>query len=139
MAPATRTCFVSDVVMATLTPDGYTLYLVALHRFVVVSVLSNRFHTSVQKKTVNPVYSPKDATFEFPLYLSLAEKLGVIELVIWDKDMLKKDYLGEVSIPLDSWFRSEDGFAFDHPNNEVSVQFGILARENARELHEMGA
>ncbi|KAI0337278.1 hypothetical protein BDW22DRAFT_969139 [Trametopsis cervina] len=86
--------------------------------FVVVSVLRDRFQTTVQKKTINPVWQPKDATFEFSLYHSLADKLGVIELVIWDKDMLKKDYLGEVSIPLDDWFKDDNAFAFDDANNK---------------------
>ncbi|KAI0693420.1 phosphatidylserine decarboxylase-domain-containing protein [Cytidiella melzeri] len=101
--------------------------------FVVVSLLRDRFQTTVQKKTVNPVWSPKDATFDFLLYHSLADKLGVIELVIWDKDMLKKDYLGEVSIPLDDWFRDDNPFAFDDPNNKpfslniVSTRTSTLA------------
>ena len=86
-----------------------------------MSVLSTKHQTPVLKKTVNPIYSPKDSTFEFPLYLSLADKLGVIELVIWDKDVLKKDYLGEVSIPLDDWFKDDNAFAFDDPNNKVRL------------------
>lgn len=87
-------------------------------------MLSTKHHTPALKKTVNPVYTPKDATFEFPLYLSLADKLGVIELVIWDKDMLlKKDYLGEVSIPLDDWFKDDNAYSFDDPNNKVRVLF----------------
>jgi Ca2+-dependent lipid-binding protein len=92
---------------------------ISLSSFVVVSVLRDRVQTPVQKKTVNPVWPPKDATFDFPLYLSLADKLGVVELVIWDKDTFKKDYLGEVSIPLDEWFKDDNPFAFDDPNNKV--------------------
>ncbi|KIK04927.1 hypothetical protein K443DRAFT_92237, partial [Laccaria amethystina LaAM-08-1] len=90
--------------------------------FVVVSVLSNRQQTPVAKRTLNPVYNPKDATFEFPLYLSLAEKLGGVELVVWDKDMLSKEYLGEVALSLESWFRGEgeeNVFGFDEPGNKV--------------------
>ncbi|KIM73726.1 hypothetical protein PILCRDRAFT_80830, partial [Piloderma croceum F 1598] len=86
--------------------------------FVVVSVLSTRLQTPVLKRNTNPVYPPKDATFDFPIYLSLADKLGVVELVVWDKDMLKKEYLGEVALPLDDWFRQEGVYAFDHPNNQ---------------------
>jgi hypothetical protein len=44
-------------------------------------------------------------TFDFSIYLSLADKLGVVELVVWDKDMLTKEQLGEVALPLDDWFR----------------------------------
>ena len=87
--------------------------------FVVVSVLNNRHHTPVAKRNVSPTYNAKEATFDFPIYLSLAEKLGVVELVIWDKDTFKKDYLGEVAIPLDDWFRDDNAYPFDDPNNKV--------------------
>jgi len=89
------------------------------YRFVVVSVLSTRLQTPVLKRNTNPVYPAKDATFDFPIYLSLADKLGVVELVVWDKDMLKKEYLGEVALPLDDWFRQEGVYAFDDPKNQV--------------------
>jgi phosphatidylserine decarboxylase len=89
------------------------------YRFVVVSVLSTRLQTPVLKRNTNPVYPAKDATFDFPIYLSLADKLGVVELVVWDKDMLKKEYLGEVALPLDDWFRQEGVYAFNDPNNQV--------------------
>lgn len=78
------------------------------------------------KNSLNPDYAPKDATFDFPLYLSLAEKLGVLELVLWDKDTFKKEYLGEVAIPLEDWFRNDNAFAFDDPLNKVS--FVVPAR-----------
>jgi phosphatidylserine decarboxylase len=83
-------------------------------RFVVVSVLSHREQTPVSKKTINPVYSPKDSTFDFPIHLSLADKLGVVELILWDKDMLmKKEYLGEAALPLENWFKDgESGRQF---------------------------
>jgi phosphatidylserine decarboxylase len=93
--------------------------------FVVVSVLSNKQQTSVEKRTLNPVWPPKEATFDFPIYLSLAEKLGNVELVIWDKDKLRKDYLGEVSIPLEDWFRDDNAYPFDDPNNKVPT-FSVL-------------
>jgi phosphatidylserine decarboxylase len=53
-----------------------------LVRFVVVFLLSTRFQTPVLKRCTNPIYAPKDATFDFPIYLSLADKLGVVELVM---------------------------------------------------------
>ncbi|KAH9847969.1 hypothetical protein C2E23DRAFT_713337, partial [Lenzites betulinus] len=87
--------------------------------FVVVSVLGNRHQTPVAKRTVNPTFNPMDATFDFPIYLSLADRLGVAELVVWDKDMLKKDYLGEVAFPLEDWFRDGSAFAFEDENNRM--------------------
>ena len=98
-------------------------------RFVVVSVLNTRHHTPVAKRNVNPTYSAKEATFDFPIYLSLAEKLGVVELVIWDKDTFKKDYLGEYSIPLDDWFRDDNAYAFDDPNNTVRSRDSLVASD----------
>jgi phosphatidylserine decarboxylase len=78
---------------------------------VVVSLLNNRHHTPVLKRTPNPVYAAKDATFDFPIYLSLADRLGSVELVVWDKDTLKlkKEYVGEVALTIESWFRDVDG------------------------------
>ena len=55
----------------------------------------------VLKRRTSPVYSPKDVTFDFPIYFSLEDKLGVVELVVKDIDMLAKEYLGEVAWPLD--------------------------------------
>ena len=73
--------------------------------FVVVSVLSSRQQTPMANCTLNSTYTAKDATFDFPIYLSLADKLSVVELVVWDnKDMLLKEYLGKVALPLDDWF-----------------------------------
>lgn len=96
--------------------------LTFLFSFVVVSVLNSRQQTPVSKRTINPIYNPKDATFDFPLYLSTADKLGALELIVWDKDVLTKDYLGEAALPLEDWF-VERPFAFDDPTNIVSWQF----------------
>lgn len=90
-------------------------------RFVVVSLLRDRHHTPVVKKTVNPAWALPDATFDFPIFLSLADRLGVVEFVVWDKDMLRKEYLGEANIPLEDWFRDGNAFAFDDPDNKVCV------------------
>jgi len=87
-----------------------------LFSFVSVSVLGTRFQTPVCKRTLNPVFNAKDATFDFPIYLSVSDKLGVVEFVVWDKDVLKKEYLGEFALPLDEWFKgSAYGFE-DHDN-----------------------
>jgi C2 domain len=84
----------------------------------------------VAKRTLNPTYAAKDATFDFPIYLSLADKLGVVELVVWDKDMLSKEYLGEVALPLDDWFVDKQtgeqrSFGFDQPGNKVSLYLDL--------------
>ncbi|KAF6765662.1 phosphatidylserine decarboxylase-domain-containing protein [Ephemerocybe angulata] len=129
--------------------------------FIVASVLNNRQQTPVAKKTLNPTYTPKDATFDFPIYLSLADKLGVLELVVWDKDMLSKEYLGEVALPLEDWFLEKDGtprpYAWNDPNNKpfsldllstksntiatgsVQLKLGFVAPPNSNELMQWEA
>lgn len=87
--------------------------------FVTVSLTGHRHTTNVAKKTLNPVFQEKESTFDFPIYLSLAGRLGVLELVVWDKDMLKKDYLGETSIHLEDWFVEGSRKSFDDPENTV--------------------
>jgi hypothetical protein len=52
-----------------------------LARFVAVSLLST------MKRSTNSIYAPKDPIFDFLIYLSLVDELGVVDLVVWDKDM----------------------------------------------------
>ena len=73
------------------------------------------------KKTLNPVFAAKDATLDFPIYLSFVDRLGALELVIWDKDILTKDYLGEVALGIDDWFK--DGSAKGFFDSRVEVCF----------------
>jgi hypothetical protein len=86
--------------------------------FVSVSVLGTRFQTPVCKRTLNPVFNEKDSTFDFPIYLSVSDKLGGVEFVLWDKDVLKKDYLGEFALPLDEWFKG-NAFGYEDHDNQV--------------------
>ncbi|KAF8518218.1 phosphatidylserine decarboxylase-domain-containing protein [Gautieria morchelliformis] len=86
--------------------------------FVVVSFSRQRNQTPALKRTINPAWEPKDATFDFPIYLSLVGALGVLELVLWDKDTFKKEYLGEVALSLEDWFKDGTSVSFDDPRNE---------------------
>lgn len=99
-------------------------------RFVTVTVLGTKHHTAVCKKTVNPEYEPKDATFDFPIYSSLAHQLASVELVVWDKDMLTKDYLGEISVTLEDWFDGRRALGFTEPENESFSTDLISTRSN---------
>jgi phosphatidylserine decarboxylase len=74
-----------------------------LARSIAVSLLGTM---PVLKQSTNPIYAPKDPIFDFLVYPSPADKLGVVELVVWDKDMLTKEYLGEVALLLDDRFRN---------------------------------
>ncbi|KAI9435648.1 C2 domain-containing protein [Lactarius psammicola] len=83
--------------------------------FVIVSILGKQCHTPVCKRNLNPVYEPKDATFDFPIYASLVHKLGALKFVVWDKDVIKNDYLGEYTLPVHQWFQ---GTAFAFSDNQ---------------------
>ena len=42
--------------------------------------------------------------------------------MVWDKDMLTKEYLSKVALPLDDWFKGKEGSAlgFNNPSYRVS-------------------
>ncbi|EJD41855.1 hypothetical protein AURDEDRAFT_115297 [Auricularia subglabra TFB-10046 SS5] len=83
--------------------------------YVSVSFQRQKKKTPVIQKTLDPHWPAKDATFDFPLYKSVAERLGtLLEIVVWDKDFVGKDYLGEVSLPASRWFeRNAGGMNFE--------------------------
>ncbi|KAI9439589.1 hypothetical protein H4582DRAFT_1812868, partial [Lactarius indigo] len=85
--------------------------------FVVVSFLGKQFHTPVLKRTLNPVYEPKEATFDFPIYKSHLDMLGTLDFAVWDQDIVRNDFLGKRSLPLDQWFPGT-AFAFNDRNNQ---------------------
>lgn len=86
-----------------------------------VSLARQRQQTTVVKRTLNPTWDSKDATFDFPIYRSLAGVLGALELVVWDKDKFRKDYLGEVALPIEEWFKEGQAISFSDSQNEVCV------------------
>ncbi|KAF8268505.1 C2 domain-containing protein [Lactarius quietus] len=95
--------------------------------YVVVSMLGKEFKTPVCKRNLNPIYKPQDATFEFPIHMSLVQKLGTLNLkfVVWDKDMIGKDFLGKNSLSVNEWFKGA-AFSFDDPENEP-ILIGLLS------------
>jgi phosphatidylserine decarboxylase len=51
--------------------------------FVAITVLNTGHQIPVVKLTINTDYPPKTpSTFNFPLYFSLTDKLGTVELVV---------------------------------------------------------
>ncbi|PPQ91990.1 hypothetical protein CVT25_004661 [Psilocybe cyanescens] len=79
----------------------------------------------VQRRTTNPMYAPAMVTFDFLLYLILVEHLGQgsVEAVVWDKDILGKEYLGKVVVRVEEWFGGEG-------EGEREREFGFDAERN---------
>ncbi|KAF8323255.1 hypothetical protein DL93DRAFT_2223196 [Clavulina sp. PMI_390] len=95
--------------------------------YVVLHFGDQRFKTPVIKKSLNPKWTAKDATFDFPVYASAVETRGaLVELVVWDKDTIGKDYLAECSLAPATWFTRKgtsdrSPYGFDETgNNPVS-------------------
>ena len=112
-------------------PRSSPLFPLILHSFVVVSLLGNEFRTPVCKRNLNPVYAPKDATFDFPIFMEQVDGLDILNLkfVVWDQDFMGKDFLGKNSLSVNEWFK-DTAFAFDDPRNQVcpvpiEIRFGI--------------
>ncbi|KAH9168552.1 C2 domain-containing protein [Lactarius sanguifluus] len=85
--------------------------------FVTVSLSDKRSQTTVCKRNLNPQYGAKDATFDFPIYESLVHELGTLKFVVWDKDIIRNNYLGEYSLPVNQWINGT-AFGFDDRNNK---------------------
>ncbi|KAH9173706.1 C2 domain-containing protein [Lactarius sanguifluus] len=87
--------------------------------FVVVSILGKQSSTPVCKRSLNPVYEQKDATFDFPIHISesLLNMLGTLDFAVWDQDTIRNDFLGRCSLPVHQWIRGT-AFAFNDRNNQ---------------------
>ena len=72
------------------------------------------------KRNLNPLYASKDATFEFPISMSLVHKFSSLDLnfVVWNKGIIGKDFLGKNALSIDEWFRGT-AYAFDELLNMV--------------------
>ncbi|KAJ9108700.1 hypothetical protein QFC21_000020 [Naganishia friedmannii] len=116
--------------------------------------------TPVIKRSLNPNFPAAQSTFDFPLYASLAAS-GLyqgrgLEIVVWDKDLMKKDYMGEVAVPLPQWFpagssavwdsKADQGRPFDlvsarrrrRVSGKVYLRYGIVLPEGGDEEDREG-
>ncbi|KAN0126265.1 C2 domain containing protein [Lactarius tabidus] len=91
--------------------------------FVVVSILEEEFKTPVCKRNLNPVYAPKDATFEFPIHSE--PRLLSLKFAVWDKGKFGEVFLGKSVLSVNEWFKGT-AFAFDDPQNEP-ILVGLLS------------
>ena len=88
--------------------------------YVTVTLFQKHFQTPAISANLDPEFPAAQSTFEFPIFASLIEGLGALELIVWDKNiLLKKEYLGEVAIPIGEWFAGT-ALTFDDPGNTVS-------------------
>ncbi|CAG7849378.1 Phosphatidylserine decarboxylase proenzyme 3 {ECO:0000303/PubMed:19286980} {ECO:0000255/HAMAP-Rule:MF_03209}; Contains: RecName: Full=Phosphatidylserine decarboxylase 3 beta chain {ECO:0000305}; Contains: RecName: Full=Phosphatidylserine decarboxylase 3 alpha chain {ECO:0000305} [Serendipita indica DSM 11827] len=90
--------------------------------YVTVRLLQKQFQTPAITANLDPEFPAAQSTFEFPVFASLIEALGALELIVWDKNIvMKKEYLGEVAIPIGEWFAGT-ALTFDDPNNTPIVR-----------------
>ncbi|KAN0132408.1 C2 domain containing protein [Lactarius tabidus] len=103
--------------------------------FVVVSLLGKDFKTPVCERNLNPTYAPEYATFDFPIYMSLVQKLDTLNLkfVVWDKDLFGKDFLGKNALPVNEWFK-DTAFGFNDPRNQP-IHVDLLSSRTTTILH----
>ncbi|KAJ9125079.1 hypothetical protein QFC22_000032 [Naganishia vaughanmartiniae] len=94
--------------------------------------------TPIIKRSLNPTFPAAQSTFDFPLYASLAAS-GLyrgrgLEIVVWDKDLVKKDYMGEVAVPLSQWFPegAREGALWDSKANQGRPFELVSARRRHR-------
>ncbi|KAJ9104736.1 hypothetical protein QFC19_003877 [Naganishia cerealis] len=96
--------------------------------------------TPVVKRSLSPAFPAAQSTFDFPLYASLAAS-GLyggrgLELVVWDKDLVKKDYMGEVAVPLTQWFRKGESPLWDDvaQQQEQGQPFDLVSARRRRRV-----
>jgi len=98
--------------------------------FVVVSILGKEFRTPVFKRNLNPIYKPEDATFEFPIYVSVHQDVQNFGTLKFDvKDKIGYDFMGEYELPINHWSKGAV-FAFDDPNNQPFFVGLVSSRSN---------
>ena len=54
--------------------------------------------------------------------MSLVQRLGSLNLkfVVWNKDLIGKDFLGKITLSVNEWFKGT-AFAFSDPDNQVRL------------------
>lgn len=68
--------------------------------FLIIALGDAKEATSVVSRTLNPEWNQ---TFELPV---MSPESGLLEVVCWDKDRFKKDYMGEFDLLLEELFQS---------------------------------
>lgn len=102
--------------------------------FLAIRVGTTRYTSPTVYKSLNPVWGPHapdapaegtvvgEARLERVVDCNFRER---IEIVVWDRDRLRKEYMGEISIGVDDLFHGSDAnerppIEFNDPLNQVS-------------------
>ncbi|KAG8938075.1 hypothetical protein FRC00_005336 [Tulasnella sp. 408] len=90
--------------------------------YVKVTLNGEEHSTKVVKGSVNPEHPSEGPTFTFPINQSNLEHMGDLLFTVWRYGrLLPDDYIGEVAIPFDEWFKHHGpspSFAFDDEGNK---------------------
>ncbi|TPX69345.1 phosphatidylserine decarboxylase [Spizellomyces sp. 'palustris'] len=81
--------------------------------FVVIKLGGQSNKTSVIPRNLSPTWNEM---FEFVLTPVLFD--ASLDFIVWDKDLIGKDFLGQLSIPISDILRISDAASFDDPKNE---------------------
>ncbi|GMK58812.1 hypothetical protein CspeluHIS016_0602540 [Cutaneotrichosporon spelunceum] len=95
---------------------------------------ATRFTTPVVKRCLDPVFPPESSTFDYPIYLSLASVIGGrgLEAVMWDKDLMRKEYMGEFNVGAEHWFGGHDVQLW---SDNLPVQsFGLISSRRRQKV-----
>lgn len=127
----TRRHLIRETSAQTLIPNS--------NSFVSISLApSPQQQTPTIKRSLNPTYPAAQSTFDFPLYASLAEgglyRGRGVEVVVWDKDLVKKDYMGEVAVPLAQWFEGAEGVVWDEQGPQREKPFELVSARRRRRV-----
>ncbi|KAI9009539.1 phosphatidylserine decarboxylase-domain-containing protein [Gaertneriomyces semiglobifer] len=109
--------------------------------FVIIKLGDQAHRTTVAPKTLNPVWNEE---FEFVLTPVLFD--ASLQLTVWDKDLIGKDFLGQTTIPLSQlpllsgspvyedtrneaiWFPLHGRRSKDNITGEISIKLGFTGQ-----------
>ncbi|KAJ3154639.1 hypothetical protein HDU89_007877 [Geranomyces variabilis] len=95
--------------------------------FVVLKLGGQTFKTKVVSKNLSPTWNE-----EFDFVLTPVAFEGSLGLTVWDKDLIGKEFLGQLSIPIADVLRLAGAPGYDDPNNQpiANPLHGRKSKEN---------
>ncbi|KAI9145186.1 phosphatidylserine decarboxylase-domain-containing protein [Paraphysoderma sedebokerense] len=96
--------------------------------FAVVKFGPETFKTQVINKSLNPKWER-----EFEFQIATPAPLSVT-ITLWDKDIIKRDFLGRVHIPLSSFFDGNGEPVLFHPEREDGLKWMKLEKKSEKSV-----